>query len=148
MATWQEFTDDAPELAERVTTLFRAHRHHVMATVRADGAPRLSGTEVELGGPRMRLGMMAGSRRAADLRRDPRVAIHCHSVDPPEEDHSAWSGEAKLSGRAVEVDSGTEEADAFEIELDEVVLTRVGTPADHLVIERWTPSGGIQRIRR
>ena len=64
--------------------LFTQHRHHTMATVRSDGAPRISGTEVEFDSGELCLGMMAGTFRAVDLRRDPRLEIHSHSVDPPE----------------------------------------------------------------
>ncbi len=48
MATWQEFTEQAPELAARALERFEAHRHKTMATIRADGSPRISGTEVPI----------------------------------------------------------------------------------------------------
>lgn len=41
---------------------------------------------------------MPGARKAADLLRDPRVAVHSASADP-----SVWTGDAKLAGRAVHV---------------------------------------------
>ena len=37
---------------------------------------------------------MPGSRKGADLARDPRFALHSGSIDPP-----GWQGDAKLSGR-------------------------------------------------
>src|SRR5919202_3417288 len=98
MATWQEFSEQAPELAARAFERFEKHRHKTMATVRADGAPRISGTEVPILAGQVWLGGMTGNRRFADLRRDPRVAIHSASEDP-----DVWTGDAKLSGRAVEV---------------------------------------------
>jgi hypothetical protein len=144
MASWQDFVDSAPEFAARVQRLFAARKHHTMATLRKDGSPRISGTEVDFDGGHVVLGMMAGTRRAEDLRRDPRIAIHSQGVDPPEGDPGAWSGEAKLSGRAVELAAGPEQAsDRFRVDVADVVLTRVGTPANHLVIERWTPEGGL-----
>jgi hypothetical protein len=149
MASWEDFVDSAPEFASRVERLFSARKHHTMATLRKDGSPRISGTEVEFDDGQLLLGMMAGTRRAEDLRRDPRVAIHSQGVDPPEGDPGAWSGEAKLSGRAVELARGPEQAsDRFRIDVADVVLTRVGTPADHLVIERWSPDGGLVRRER
>ena len=39
MATWQEFSEQAPELAGRALERFEAHRHKTMATIRADGSP-------------------------------------------------------------------------------------------------------------
>jgi pyridoxamine 5'-phosphate oxidase-like protein len=149
MASWQDFVDSAPEFASRVQRLFTAHKHHTMATLRKDGSPRISGTEVDFDAGQLLVGMMAGTRRAEDLRRDPRIAIHSQGVDPPEGDPSAWSGEAKLSGRAVELAAGPEQAsDRFSVDVADVVLTRVGTPPNHLVIERWSPDGGLVRRER
>jgi hypothetical protein len=149
MASWQDFVDSAPELASHVQGLFTARKHHTMATLRKDGSPRISGTEVDFDSGQLILGMMAGTRRAEDLRRDPRIAIHSQGVDPPEGDPGAWSGEAKLSGRAVELTAAPEQAfDRFRVDVTDVVLTRVGTPANHLVIERWTPAGGLVRRER
>lgn len=149
MASWQDFVDSAPEFASRVEALFTARKHHTMATLRNDGSPRISGTEVDFDKGQLVLGMMAGTRRAEDLRRDPRIAIHSQGVDPPEGNPGAWKGEAKLSGRAVELAAGAEQAsDQFRIDVADVVLTRVGTPANHLVIERWTPDGGLVRRER
>lgn len=151
MAAWSEFASADPVLAAEVAALFAAHKHHTMATVRRDGSPRISGTEVELVDGELRLGMMLGSRRAADLRADPRLAIHSHSVDPPEDDPAAWTGEAKLSGVAIDEGStgeGDEAADSFRVDVREVVFTRVGSPPDHLVISWWTPTQGLRRIER
>jgi hypothetical protein len=149
MASWQDFVDSAPEFASRVEALFTARKHHTMATLRKDGSPRISGTEVDFNEGQLCLGMMAGTGRAEDLRRDPRVAVHSQGVDPPEGDPGAWSGEAKLSGRAVELAVGAQQAsDRFRIDVADVVLTRVGTPANHLVIERWSPDAGLVRRER
>jgi Pyridoxamine 5'-phosphate oxidase len=149
MASWQDFVHSAPEFASRVQGLFTAHKHHTMATLRKDGSPRLSGTEVEFDDGQLLIGMMAGTRRAEDLRRDPRIAIHSQGVDPPEGDPGAWSGEAKLSGRALELAAGPEQAsDRFRVDLADVVLTRVETRPSQLVIERWSPDGGlVRRVR-
>ena len=147
MATWDDFAAAAPDLAERVRRSFTAHRHHTMATVRLDGSPRISGTEVEFADGQLRLGMMSGSRRAADLRRDPRLAVHAQTVDPNPDDHTDWVGEAKLTGVTREVHV-RDDADVFDIDIAEVVFTSIGDPPDHLVIERWTPAGGVERVER
>jgi hypothetical protein len=89
--------------------------------------------------------------KARDLRRDPRLAVHSASDDPPADDPSAWPGDAKLAGRAVEVAApqhSTEPSNRFRIEITEVVLTRVGQPADHLVIESWHEDRGLERRER
>jgi hypothetical protein len=158
MATWSEIEAAAPELAARARATFDAHRHKVLATVRRDGSPRLSGIEASFSDGELWLGMMPGSRKALDLRRDPRLALHSASVDPPD-DPTAWTGDAKLSGRAVEVDDpellrrlgagdDADSAHLFRVDVAELVHTRVGDPADHLVIDVWREGEGVSRHQR
>jgi len=136
----------APELAAAVRERFAARKHATMATLRADGSPRISGTEVEFADGQMVLGSMPGARKAADLRRDPRVAVHSPTVDPPEGDPSTWAGEAKVAGRAVEVSRPGAGAHVFHLDLTEVVLTRVS--GDELVVESWHPGRGVEVVHR
>jgi len=151
MSSWQEFAAQEPDFAERVKGLFGAYKHHTMATLRLDGSPRISGTEVTFDDGSLLLGMMPGTRRAVDLRRDPRLAIHSHTVDPSETDPASWDGDAKITGRASELPAGSrppEGSDWFAVDVAEVVLTKVGDPADHLVIESWKSGRGRKTQRR
>ena len=50
MATWEDFEQEAPEPAALVRARFEAEKHHVLATLRKDGSPRVSGTEVDFVG--------------------------------------------------------------------------------------------------
>jgi Pyridoxamine 5'-phosphate oxidase len=158
MASWNEVESSAPELAARVRTAFDAHRHKLLATLRQDGSPRISGIEASFRDGELWLGMMPGSRKALDLRRDPRLAVHSASADPPD-DPTGWPGDAKLAGRAVEVDdpgllrelgAGDDAAGAhlFRVDITELVHTRVGDPADHLVIDLWQEGKGLRRMQR
>jgi Pyridoxamine 5'-phosphate oxidase len=158
MATWEEFSAAAPELARTARALFDAHKHKLLATLRKDGSPRISGIEATFADGELWLGMMPGSRKALDLRRDPRLALHSASLDPPD-DPAGWTGDAKLAGRAVAVDDPAllrrlgagDEADTahlFRVDVTEVVHTRVGDPPDHLVIELWQEGKGLRRMRR
>ena len=146
MASWRDFVEAAPEFARRVEPLFAEHKHHTMATVRSDGAPRISGTEVEFDSGELCLGLMPATLRAADLRRDPRLEIHSQSIDPPDGDPGAWTGEAKLSGRAEELKDPDRESDRFRVDLELVSLTRVDS--GQLVIETWRPEHGLARSTR
>ena len=152
MASWGEVVAEAPAFAEAVRRTFAVRKHATLATLRRDGSPRISGSEVEFdeGAGEIYLGSMVAARKALDLRRDPRFAVHCPTVDAIPDDPSAWAGDGKLAGRAVEVsdDSSPESAHRFRLDLTEVVLTRVGTPADHLVIESWHPGRGYERRTR
>lgn len=145
MATWAEFERDAPDLAREVRARFAAGKHATMATLRRDGGPRISGTEVELSGGEVWLGSMPGALKARDLQRDPRLAIHSPTADPAE-GGTAWAGEAKLAGTATEVPA--KEGHRFRVDLTEVVLTRLGDVPDHLVVESWHPGRGYQQRQR
>ncbi|HEY7595695.1 MAG TPA: pyridoxamine 5'-phosphate oxidase family protein [Actinophytocola sp.] len=150
MASWREIEKDAPEFAERVRKVFGAGKHKTIATLRADGSPRISGSECEFDDGELTFGMMGDSRKLADVRRDPRIAIHSPTLDPPEE--GRWAGDAKVSGRAVESaappDSPHDGAGFFRVDIAEVALTYVGEPADHLVIESWHAGSGYRRRTR
>ena len=98
MATWEQFSSEAPDLAKAVRARFEATKHHVISTLRRDGSPRVSGTEVEFRGPELILGSMWQAVKARDLQRDGRFALHSNPGDG-----SLDGGDAKISGRAVEV---------------------------------------------
>ena len=92
---------------------------------------------------------MANARKGADLRRDPRFALHSPSPDPP--DPKSWAGDAKISGRAVPagaVEGGGPEGEMFRADITEVVITRLNDAADRLVIESWRPGGGLRCVER
>lgn len=151
MASWAEVAAAEPDFAARVRARFDAHRHKTIATLRADGSPRISGIEVQFTDDAIRIGMMPGSLKAADLQRDPRTAVHSATVDPDDANPGAWPGEAKFAGtaRPAAGDGGQgQEASWFQIDVTEVVLTTIGDPADHLLIESWHPGRGLQRRKR
>ena len=157
MASWNDVVAAAPDLAAAARALFDAHKHKTLATLRQDGAPRISGIEVKFVDGDLWLGGMADSRKMLDLLRDPRFALHSASVDPPD-----WTGDAKVAGRAVEetdparvaavLGAGGGElpgpARLFRADLSKVVLTRLGDPPDHLVIEWWHEGEGLRRVER
>jgi hypothetical protein len=150
MATWQEIEKDAPEFAERVRGRFAAGTHKTIATLRRDGSPRISGSELQFTDGEVTLGMMDSSLKLADVRRDPRIAVHSPTLEPPAE--GSWLGDAKLAGRVVETAPPEKDAEPgagyFRIDVTEVALTYLGTPADHLVIESWHEGTGWRRQTR
>jgi hypothetical protein len=148
MVSWSAVVAAEPEFAARVQRVFDAGRHKTIATLRADGGPRISGIEAEFADGEVRFGSMTGARKGADLRRDPRFALHSPSLDPPEGDPSGWSGDAKISGRAVPAGPVPEQPDGelFHADIDEVVHTRV--QGNLLVIESWRPDRGLRRVER
>jgi Pyridoxamine 5'-phosphate oxidase len=163
MATWKEITQTVPEFAARVAAWFAADKHAVLATLRADGSPRVSGIE-PLFFDELWLGSMPGSRKGADLRRDPRFALHGYTssnrMDP-----TTGVGDAKVSGRALEVtDQATIDAyleqcrahgapapegmdfELFRADIQEVVA--ISVEGDQLVVETWRPGQELRRHAR
>ena len=138
MSTWADLESDAPDFAARLRALFDAGTNKTIATLRADGSPRISGIELQIT-DRVTLGMMGGSAKLADVRRDPRVAIHSPTLEPPT-DVSQWAGDGKLAGRLIET------SDGFELDITEAVLTRVEN--NQLVVESWHPGRGLTTTQR
>jgi len=150
MTSWREFEKAEARFAQRVRELFDAHRHKTIATLRGDGSPRISGIETAFEDGELVFGSMAGARKGADLRRDPRFALHSATVDPVEGAEADWPGEAKISGRAIAVGltSQGEEGERFHADIASVVHTHLNDKATLLVIDWWTPAGGLRTIER
>lgn len=121
-----------------------SRKHLTMATLRRDGSPRISGTEVQFQDGQLRIGSMPNAVKARDLLNDPRVAIHGPTNDPPESDPGGWTGEAKVSGKAIEIEAG-DDGHSFAIDIQEAVITGLG---GGLVVESWNPMRGYRRFVR
>ena len=157
MPAWAQIENAEPDYARRVQLLVDAGRHKTLATLRADGSPRISGIECEFVDGELRFGSMPGARKLADLTRDSRFALHGPTVHPVEGKERDWPGEAKIAGHVVPVaddDSPLGDADGqpegmmFVADISEVVLTRLNDDASKLVIEHWTPRGGLRIVER
>lgn len=150
MTAWKDVEEAVPEFAARVRRIFEAHKHKTIATLRADGGPRISGIEAEFVDGELRFGSMAHARKGADLHRDPRFALHSPSVDPPEGNPAGWAGDAKIAGRAFAVGpvGGDVDGEQFHADIDEVVVTGLDADATKLVVESWTPRRGLRRVER
>jgi hypothetical protein len=155
MATWSEFFDECPELAIPVRDRFAAHRHALLATLRADGSPRISGTETQFVLGHLWMGSMRDAVKARDLQRDGRFALHS-APDAAELSH----GDAKISGVAVEIaDESTIATWATELaqpppgslhlfRCDVLDVSLVQLKGDHLLITWWRYGVGVRRTER
>jgi len=151
-----EIEAEAPELVALARGFLDAHVHKTLATIRRDGSPRISGTEIIIAEGQLWLGSMWRAVKALDLQRDPRFALHSGSDDPPD-----WKGDAKLAGRVEEVVDDALKAGImggkappgpnhlFRAEISELSVVRLaGEPPDHLVIEAWHAGRGVTRTER
>jgi len=157
-ASFADVAAEQPEFAARVRAAFDAREHKILATLRADGAPRVSGITMQFVDGEPWLAGMPGSVKFADLRRDGRFALHNSSADS-----EAFTADAKLSGRAVEVTDPAERAaygkaagvpgglgefELFRVELDQVVLVHLNDAKNALVIDSWRPGRGLTSTQR
>ncbi|MEV5282829.1 pyridoxamine 5'-phosphate oxidase family protein [Streptomyces sp. NPDC051994] len=151
---WSDFRGAEPEFADAVEARFKQYKHHVLATLRKDGSPRVTGLEVEFRDGELWLGMMPNSMKALDLLRDPRFAVQAN----PGPDAEMADGDVRVSGRAVEVIDPAvlarfasqvhppEPFHLFRAELTEVV--RTGVENDELVVRAWRPGAALRTLRR
>ncbi len=147
MTAWKDIEAAVPEFAQRVRALFDAHRHKTIATLRADGSPRISGIETVFEDGELVFGSMPNARKGADLRRDPRFALHSATIDPVEGAEAHWPGEAKIAGRAIAGEEGAD-GDRFQADIAEVVHTHLNEESTLLVVEWWTPTQGLRKVER
>ncbi|WP_336161740.1 pyridoxamine 5'-phosphate oxidase family protein [Amycolatopsis sp. VC5-11] len=146
MTSWDEFSAAAPALASRVRARFAAADSHVLATLRSDGSPRVSGSEIDFRDGEAYIGSMLDARKARDLQRDGRFALHAY---PGIEE----GGDAKIAGHAVEITDPAEvariqegqESHLFRLDLREAVVTWVED--NTLWIESWHPGSWVRFAR-
>lgn len=156
MASWSAIEAEAPELAGLAREFLDAFVHKTLGTLRRDGAPRISGSEVIFADGELWLGSMWQSLKARDLQRDPRFALHSGSPDPG----AGWHGDAKLAGRAEEnLDEELRKrvfggkgapgpSHLFRCDITELVVVSLPDPPEFLVIEAWHEGRGVTRRER
>ncbi|HEX2052489.1 MAG TPA: pyridoxamine 5'-phosphate oxidase family protein [Actinomycetota bacterium] len=155
MASWTGIVEAHPDFAGRGRELFDVHKHKTLATLRRDGSPRISGTEISFVGDDIWFGGMWMSQKARDLRRDARFALHGPTVEPDDK----WKGDVKIAGTAEEVEddevkrkiaegSGTGDMryHLFRADISEMVITSVA--GNELQIEVWKQGKGLSVVRR
>jgi hypothetical protein len=155
---WDAFEDACPEIAAVARERFTADEVVMLGTIRADGTPRLSPNELDLVEGRLCCGMMWRSRKALDLRRDPRLVVHSVPIG-----RMNPGGDIKLRGRAVDErdpelraayrkaifdrigwSPDEPEFHLYSLDVEEAVLIRFG---EREILLRWDEQGGFRRLR-
>ncbi len=159
MATWVEFEREAPELAALGEARFRASGLAMVGSIRDNGWPRVTPVEPRFVDGELQLGMMWRSRKAIDLLRDRRCAVHSttsdkdgtegdikvyglaeHVTDPARRERHCEVTEAEIGWRPDD-----DKFHVFSIDIQEVgyTLFGVGDPT----IYAWRPDGGLRRLK-
>lgn len=153
MSSWSEFAVEAPSIAERGRSLWAQHVLMYLATVRADGSPRLHPVVPVLADGRIFVAIGDWSPKWRDLERDPRCVLHTLPGDQddefvlrcraaPGETHRAAVGAA--ADHVIHDDDhifvfGVEQADLGYWE-------NVGQPNTYAVRHRWRP-GSVTQLK-
>ncbi|WTX00226.1 pyridoxamine 5'-phosphate oxidase family protein [Streptomycetaceae bacterium NBC_01309] len=110
-ADWSDFAQAAPDLARYARLAAERCGFVLVGTIRRDGTPRISPVEVHFVRHRLMLVMIAGSQKAQDLDRDPRLVLQTPVGRP-----AAPEPEVKIRGQVVDVDETQRQATAAWIE--------------------------------
>lgn len=155
--TWARLERGAPELGQRGRERLEAVGLALLGTIRRDGTPRISPVEPHVVGGHLLLGLMAGTAKARDLRRDPRCVLHSVVDDP-----QSGVPELKLYGRVVAVDAAVRNAapDAWwvsqpadrahvvSLDIEEAVYVSWNPRAGVMAVVRWRPEDGVRESSR
>ena len=167
MASFHELQIAVPDLADRARAVLSSTTNGVLATIRRDGTPRLSGIDPFVLGGDLCIASMPGARKAQDLRRDPRMALHSipwdsrrirDNVEDPGDMDVKLNGIATLTTDPDVVRSlrellkaerdlvPPETADLFTIGIESLTLLSVS--GEYLIVDRWSAAEGRRTVRR
>ena len=154
---WDAFETACPEIATIARERFAADEVVLVGTLRSDGSPRISPNEPDFAAERLFISMMWRSKKALDLLRDPRVAVHSAPSDRMNE-----GGDVKLYGRVVDehdpvvreafreeirrrIDWAPDEPDfhCFSVDVESAGYTVFGDASHALA---WDPARGLRRL--
>lgn len=153
---WREFEATAPKLARLGRDRFETTHVALLGSLRKDGSPRISPIEPYLVAGHLLLGMLTASRKALDLRREPRCVVHSSVSDV-----NGSEGEFKIDGRAVLVtDNGllgaeprawwnapdASDASVFSIDIQSAAHVSWDIKHGNMTVVRWTPADGTKKL--
>jgi len=137
--TWEDFKELEPGLAALGEERFRLSGMVLLGSLRKNGWPRISPVEMLFHAGELYLGMMWHSRKALDLLRDPRCALH-NTVS----NRDGSEGDFKVYGRAhpvldpgqqptycdalyqqIGIDAGETEFHLFSIDIQAVAFVEI-----------------------
>ena len=154
---WRAFETAATELAALGRELFVSRNVMILGSIRLDGSPRISAVNPFFVGDELLIGSMK-SAKVADLRRDPRIALHSAIFDG-----DGTEGEFKLFGRAIDVSDPVlrnadpsawwvgqpvEKAAVFAVDIESAVFVKWDWHGGTYETLSWAPASGLKRDTR
>jgi hypothetical protein len=158
MIKWADFEMAAPELATQGRELIERFRFVLAGTIRMDGTPRISPVEAHIVRGHLMLVMIAGTLKARDLLRDPRILLNSPVTNPDDP-----NAEFKLRGRVVEIQdqvlredtAGAIEAASgwrpperwhfFSIDIEDAAF--IAWEGGEMLMTRWSRDRGLDQLR-
>jgi hypothetical protein len=154
---WRDLELGAPRLAMLAMVSLNTARVALLGTLRRDGSPRISPIEPYLVEGQLLIGAMAWSRKAADLRRDPRYVLHSAITGP-----DSGEGEFKLYGSAVQAPEQlrlaaaeawwsswpSDKAIVLALHIDQAVFVGWDTEQGMMTVDRWSSQDGYSQSHR
>jgi len=153
---WDAFERACPEIATLARERFARDELATVGTIRRDGSPRISPNEPDFAAGRLFVSMMWRSKKALDLLRDPRIAVHSVTCN-----RQGTDGDVKLYGSVVneedpEVRAALREAiraridwapdepnyHCFSIDVSSAGYIRFGDAE----VLAWDPDRGLRRL--
>ena len=146
MATWSEFAAQAPEIAAVGLRLLEQHHLAYLATLRADGAPRVNPVSPFIIDGRLFVATPRTSPKARDQARDGRYMLHF--LPGADDDEFSVRGRARavedVAGRAAILAAGPHFVKPddwyFEYDIEEAATAywvHAGQPGTYPVRARW-----------
>jgi hypothetical protein len=147
MATWGEFAGAAPEIAKRGAERLNAGVAYI-ATVAGDGAPRVHPVTPLVAGRRLLMFAGTSTVKYANLRRDPRYALHAVLGKDDEEflvrgravASDDWASRILAAVEAKRIGMVSKDDVLFELMIESAhwaVWENVATPEMRRIAKRW-----------
>jgi len=147
----------APEIARLGSARLNAARVALLGTLRRDGFPRISPIQPYIVQGQLLIGAMARSRKADDLRRDPRYVLHSAVTGP-----DSGEGELKLLGIGPQAGQDPRSAAAeawwsawppdkaivFCLRIGQALFVAWDTEHGLMTVHRWSPRSGYSQTTR
>jgi hypothetical protein len=154
---WRDLELGAPVIARLGMDRINAARVALLGTLRPDASPRISPVEPYVAKGQLLVGAMAWSKKAADLRRDPRFVLHSAVTGP-----DSGEGELKLYGSAVEVGPDlrgvlpdawwsawpADRAIVFSLRIAHAAFLEWDIEHALMTVHRWSPEAGYRHTSR